>query len=315
MDSEAVFNEEWEEWDRTRDSFFVHALAGSAAGVMEHVAMFPADTIKTHLQAAHADGVMGRQRLHSVKVLVKQGGLLRLWRGAPGVAAACIPSHAAYFTVYEHAKEAFGANASGHHPIAAGAAGALSTTLHDAFLTPMDMVKQRLQLGQYSSVAACVRATVRNEGFSAFYRSYPTTVLMNIPYAATVVAVNESAKEVLNPSGEHDMWTYLLSGGIAGGVAALVTNPLDVVKTRLQTQGGVLNAVEIVGPAAVEAAELAPTYTGLRDTARKIYAKEGAAGFMQGAKARLALHTPSMAISWGTYEFVKNLLRGSEPTP
>ena len=78
--------------------------------------------------------------------------------------AGCIPSHAAYFSVYEAAKEAFGANAEGHHPFAAAASGVMATVLHDAVLTPLDCVKQRLQLGLYGGFLDCVRTMVREEG-------------------------------------------------------------------------------------------------------------------------------------------------------
>ena len=59
---------------------------------------------------------------------------------------------------------------------------------------------------------------------------------MNMPYSAVNVAVNESARKYISPTGVYDMKTFLLSGGIAGAVSALVTTPLDVAKTRLQTQ-------------------------------------------------------------------------------
>lgn len=360
--------DDWEEWDRDNVSFTVHALAGSCAGVMEHVAMFPMDTLKTHMQASPF------KHRGDIKALVRKRGFLGLWRGAPAVAVACVPSHAAYFSVYEAAKARLGVNEPGHHPFAAGAAGALATTLHDAVLTPMDVVKQRLQLGYYRGAVDCVRTVLREEGWAALYRSYPTTVIMNFPYAATVVATNESLKKALNPSGGHDMGAYLLSGAGAGCVAAIVTNPLDVVKTRLQTQsqacavaaapappstlsgtgrpisaaasgapvaaaasgrsapgpalaagptgggaairrGGPLPAAA-AGVAASDAHGMAPSrtgghvlaYEGLGDTARKLYAEGGARAFMQGVRARVMLHTPSMAISWGTYEFVKRQL-------
>lgn len=104
------------------------------------------------------------------------------------------------------------------------------------FLTPFDVVKQRMQLGYYKSVTHCIRTVLKTEGLAAFYMSFPTTLMMNIPFGGVMVAVNESVKKVLNPEGEYSISTSMIAGSIAGGVAAAVTTPLDVVKTRLQTQ-------------------------------------------------------------------------------
>lgn len=59
---------------------------------------------------------------------------------------------------------------------------------------------------------------------------------MNIPYGCVMVAVNESMKRAMRPAGDYDTKTFILAGSVAGAVAAVATNPLDVVKTRLQTQ-------------------------------------------------------------------------------
>ena len=53
---------------------------------------------------------------------------------------------------------------------------------HDLFMTPFDMVKQRMQLGYYRNVYHCFQSVVRSEGIRALYISFPTTLLMNIPY-------------------------------------------------------------------------------------------------------------------------------------
>ena len=51
-------------------------------------------------------------------------------------------------------------------------------------MTPMDCIKQRLQLGYYrNSAIDCACDIVRQEGFRAFVVSYPTTLLMNVPFA------------------------------------------------------------------------------------------------------------------------------------
>lgn len=82
-----------------------------------------------------------------------------------------------------------------------------------------------------------IRNLVKDEGLKSLYRSYPVTVMMNIPFAATVVCVNENLKTYVKPwnkSNPHS-W-YFMCAAIAGGIAGVITNPLDVIKTRLQTQ-------------------------------------------------------------------------------
>ena len=132
----------------------------------------------------------------------------------------------------------------GHHPLAAAACGAAATLAHDCIMTPLDVVKQRLQLGLYGGVFDCLRKIIKFEGARALFVSFPTTLLMNIPYGGVMVATNESLKQVLNPSGERNIPAFFLSGAGAGGLAALITNPLDVAKTRLQTQCVLLNPSE-----------------------------------------------------------------------
>jgi len=75
---------------------------------------------------------------------------------------------------------------------------------------------------------------------------------------------------------------------LAGGI----TNPFDVAKTRLQTQG-----------------DIGTKYSGMFNTMSTIWKEEGLSGYLRGIKPRIALHSMSAAISWLTYEWMKYFLR------
>lgn len=61
---------------------------------------------------------------------------------------------------------------------------------------------------------------------------------MNIPFTAVYFTTYESAKRLLGSDDEDEGLTVqLVAGGTAGAGAAALTNPLDVVKTRLQLEG------------------------------------------------------------------------------
>ena len=121
---------------------------------------------------------------------------------------------------------------------------------------------------------------------------------MNIPYQSCQFSTYEAVKTLLieRRGGTDETPIYspidnTIAGGAAGGVAAAVTAPLDLVKTRLQTQG-----------------DAGVRYTGALDAVRRIHLEEGLGAFSRGVVPRVLFHIPSMAICWTTYETCKHLL-------
>jgi len=165
----------------------------------------------------------------------------------------------------------------------------------DAILTPMDAVKQRLQLRarHYTGITDCIRTIIRNEGALSLYASYTTTLLMNVPYNAVYFASYESLRRLLKRGTEQefDAFAHLFAGAGAGSVAAALTTPFDVTKTRLQTQG-----------------DIETKYRGMINALVTIWKEEGRRGFTRGIQPRILLHSVSSSLCWFTYEAVKYLL-------
>lgn len=297
------------EWDSSQMSFMTHMAAGSIAGLCEHLSTFPMDTLKTHIQCERCGSNSPTKIVLCAKRIVKRDGLFRLWRGVTAMLAGCIPAHAAYFSVFESLKALLQIERSGHHPLRAAACGAAATFTHDMIMTPFDVVKQRMQLGYYTSMHDCGVRVLKTEGIRAFYVSLPTTLAMNVPYGCVMVATNESAKKILNPKGGFSFSTSMIAGCIAGAVAAAVTNPLDVVKTRLQTLDlRPIGAEMSLANVAPVSASSSMKYRTAFQTFQHIVAEEGLLGLTRGVLPRIIVQAPAVAISWTSYEGAKVLL-------
>lgn len=213
-----------------------------------------------------------------------------------------------------------GADQGGHRPLQAAGCGATAAFAHDMFMTPFDTVKQRMQLGYYKNVVDCMKTVAAKEGVRAFYLSLPTTLAMNLPYGSVMVAVNESARKFISPGEDRiSISTSLMAGSIAGAVAAATTTPLDVIKTRLQTQNlepcpKVAGAGAPPSAAGVTIHKANPPVLGqtrgFSQVLRDIYREEGPRGFARGMTPRMLVHAPAVAISWTAYETIKELLVG-----
>ena len=93
-----------------------------------------------------------------------------------------------------------------------------------------------------------------------------------------------------------------ISGGLAGAVSGLVSCPLDVIKTKLQAQGGFrasTNGVKITTAA----------YRGVQGTAATIWKEEGLRGMYRGLGPMLLGYVPTWAVYLTVYNKAQAFFR------
>eukprot|EP00050_Salpingoeca_kvevrii_P008419 m.302808 g.302808 ORF g.302808 m.302808 type:complete len:310 (-) comp15475_c0_seq1:345-1274(-) len=285
-----------------------HMCAGALAGILEHTAMYPFDVVKTRMQRLNPppDAVYHNLR-HGFRTIWVREGPRALYRGIGAVVAGAGPAHALYFSVYEHAKDQLGANQPGHNPLRTAGAAVFATIAHEGVMNPSEVVKQRLQVyskSRYTGIFDTISKIYRTEGFFAFYRSYTTVLLMNIPFQCSHLVTYETLRKALNPQGDYDPATHVIAGGAAGAFASITTHPLDVAKTLLNVQE------ECPGARAVNAELLVGRryITGVVAAMQTIYTVGGLRAFGKGLIPRVMFVTPAAAISWSVYEFFKHWL-------
>ncbi|XP_071075337.1 mitoferrin-1 isoform X2 [Desmodus rotundus] len=167
-------------------------------------------------------------------------------------------------------------------------------------MNPAEVVKQRMQMynSPHRSALSCIRTVWRTEGLRAFYRSYTTQLTMNIPFQSIHFITYEFLQEQVNPHRRYNPQSHIISGGLAGALAAAATTPLDVCKTLLNTQENM----------ALNLANISGRLSGMANAFRTVYQLNGLPGYFKGMQARVLYQMPSTAISWSVYEFFKYFL-------
>ncbi|CAR24020.1 Mitochondrial RNA-splicing protein MRS4 [Lachancea thermotolerans] len=286
-----------------------HQLAaGAFAGIMEHSIMFPIDAIKTRMQAisatvgsSNAAPKLPSNIMQQIARISTTEGSMALWKGVQSVILGAGPAHAVYFATYEMCKGYLidPQDFQTHQPLKTAASGVAATIAADMLMNPFDTIKQRMQLRTFSNdrMWAVASRIYRNEGLAAFFYSYPTTIAMNIPFAAFNFVIYESSTKLMNPNNSYNPLIHCLCGGLSGATCAAITTPLDCIKTVLQIRG----SESVVHPLF----RSADTFSKAASAIFKIY---GWSGFWRGLKPRIISNMPATAISWTAYECAKHFL-------
>jgi len=124
--------------------------------------------------------------------------------------------------------------------------GAVAGAVGATAVYPIDLVKTRIQnqrageLGElmYRNSADCFKKVIRHEGFTGLYRGLVPQLVGVAPEKAIKLTMNDLVRgKFTDRNGHIPVWAEVLAGGTGGCCQVMFTNPLEIVKIRLQVAG------------------------------------------------------------------------------
>ncbi|KAG6605287.1 S-adenosylmethionine carrier 1, chloroplastic/mitochondrial, partial [Cucurbita argyrosperma subsp. sororia] len=233
---------------------------------------------------------------------VRGGGqivLKGLYAGLGGNIAGVLPASALFVGVYEPTKQkllrTFPENLSAVAHFLAGAIGGIAASL---IRVPTEVVKQRMQTGQFASAPDAVRLIARKEGFKGLYAGYGSFLLRDLPFDAIQFCIYEQLRIGYKLAAKRDLNDpeNAIIGAFAGALTGAITTPLDVIKTRLMVQGS------------------ANQYKGIIDCVQTIVREEGPPALLKGIGPRVLWIGIGGSIFFSVLESAKRLLAERRPT-
>ncbi|KAI0181846.1 mitochondrial carrier [Hypoxylon sp. FL1284] len=294
--------------------FATALVAGGIAGTTVDLSLFPLDTLKTRLQAREG--------------FFASGGFRGIYRGVGSAVVGSAPGAAFFFCTYEGVKgflssrraasqrlgsvdPIHGAADAGpgrwEEPVEHMVAASLGEVAACAVRVPTEVVKQRAQAGLHGgSSAAALRAILARRHEAAgglasvwreLYRGWGITVLREVPFTVVQFPLWEALKGwgrrrrgLAGAGREVGAAESALYGSVSGAVAAGVTTPLDVLKTRVMLSK-----------------EREKVFSVVRD----ILSNHGIRPFFAGIGPRVMWISAGGAIFLGSYQWAVNSLQGN----
>lgn len=223
-------------------------------------------------------------------------------------------SNVIYGAIFEFTKEKMMDSASDSwKPIVPFIAGGVAAFPNQIFNVPADVVAVR-QVASSSNISATsvLRSIYNSEGIFGLYRGVHMSLMLDLKYAAIWWGVYMNAKcwlykiSGLNPDEDrsalfdpYSIGIQASGGVVAGIIAASLTNPLDVVKTVVQTRGKTAS-FNVDGSKSYAS-------ISIQEILKEIMKENGFWGFFRGIRARLIQVPLVSGLSIVGYEFVKRL--------
>lgn len=267
------------------------ALAGGLACALSTSLLHPVDTIKTRVQAS---------TLSFPEIIAKlpEIGAKGLYRGSVPAILGQFSSHGLRTGIFEASKLVL-INVAPTLPEIQiqSLASFCSTFLGTAVRIPCEVLKQRLQAGIFDNVGEALVGTWQQDGVKGFFRGTGATLCREVPFYVAGMGLYAESKKVVHKllGRELEPWETIAVGALSGGLAAVVTTPFDVMKTRMMTAThGRTVSMSMV--------------------AFSILRHEGPIGLFKGAVPRFFWIAPLGAMNFAGYELARKAMDKNEDT-
>jgi len=337
VDDQLLEPADWDDLDKQKYPFKWRVAAGAAAGLVEHLVVYPADTYKTNAMT----GLSSKMKIHSYSryYVTRQA-----WRGVAVMVPAVTVAHALQFPIIECTAEYIESTCESNphsflnnfNPsLFAGWIGALP---HDLIMNPANVVKQRMQqctsnqkYGRRCAKDIYVSSGRGLSGLKPFVQSFPAQYFLSsgIYLAVYYYFYNDlfrrwqlklqSRRKSIEPTQTENIGYFIARVSLATTVAIAVTQIPDNVVTRVNTQHSQATSTIPCSMNVNQSNELAsrlgraiPTQqprvtilSAFQDLKAECKSNGYASTYSKGLGARLTMSIPANLLTWGTYEAIK----------
>ncbi|KAJ2688718.1 Mitochondrial carrier protein ymc2 [Coemansia spiralis] len=283
-------------------------LAGSVGGIAQVFAGQPFDTVKVRLQTQPE---LYRGTIDAVRKTIQNDGFGGFYKGTTTPLVGVGLCVSIQFLVMEHMKRTFAkinGTPNGQAPNLSAAqlymAGATAGVANSIVSGPVEHIRVRLQVqtagsaAQYRGPIDCIGQIYRGFGLCGIYKGQVATVIREFNgYGMYFLAYEALVQRTMRQTGrrrdELSSGLVCLYGAAAGFAMWLTSYPIDVIKSKLQTDGFAAGARK---------------YNGTIDCAQKIMRQEGVRGFFRGITPCLLRAAPANAATFIGFEMAMRVL-------
>lgn len=268
--------------------FLKSFLAGSFSGTCSTLLFQPLDLIKTRIQNASKSG-SGNGMITLFVHVLKNEKLLGLWRGTIPSITRCVPGVGMYFSSLHWLQTNFGS--SNPSSVESFCFGVLARSFAGATLLPVTVIKTRYESGvyAYNSLSEALVKIYKNEGRKGLFSGLAPTLFRDAPFSGIYLMFYSQAKKLVPLSVREQVSAAPINfccGIASGALASAITQPADVIKTKMQLYPQQYSSVPI--------------------SITLVLKENGVTGFFSGMVPRVVRRTLMASMAWTVYEQIIN---------